>query len=90
MLIDLIQPLTQFGVAGLMGLLWVWERRMSRQREQQLSQAHARLIRQREHLHVMVKLVQRNTQAIERFNQTQIQLNQILQRVHDEIKPKAA
>ncbi|MEE9212267.1 MAG: hypothetical protein V3U29_06400 [Phycisphaeraceae bacterium] len=90
MLNGALGALTQFGAAGLMGVLWVWERRMSRQREQQLDDAHARLMQQREHLHVMVRLVQRNTRAIERFIQTQIQLNQVLQKVHDEIKQKAA
>ena len=30
-----IEPLTQFGAAGLMGALWIWERLLSRRRERQ-------------------------------------------------------
>ncbi len=81
MLRDVMQHAAQFGVAGLMGVLWVWERRMSRQREQQLNEAHAQLMRQREPLRILVRLVRRNTQALERFDRTQQQLIDVLQRV---------
>ena len=47
----MIQQLTQFGVAGLMGVLWVWERLHSRKRERQLSEAHGELMSDREQLH---------------------------------------
>lgn len=85
-----IQQLTQFGVAGLMGVLWVWERLFSRRRERQLSEAHERLMGQREELHELFELVRRNTQAVERFEQTQIQLTELLERMHDEIRKHAA
>ena len=39
-LMELIKNLTQFGVAGLMGVLWVIERWLSRRRETQLDEAH--------------------------------------------------
>jgi hypothetical protein len=35
---------TQFGLAGLMGALWWWERRYSRQREEQLTQSHDKIL----------------------------------------------
>ncbi len=88
--IEFINMLTQFGTAGLMGMLWVCERLLSRRRERQLSEAHHRLIEQQEQLTVLVKLVRRNTQAIERFNQTQTRLIQILEQVQYEIRNKAA
>ncbi|GAB4109670.1 MAG: hypothetical protein Kow00105_18420 [Phycisphaeraceae bacterium] len=82
--IDAIQPLTQFGVAGLMGLLWVWERSMSRKRETQLNEAHAHLHRQYHELNVLIRLVKQNTRAIVRFERTQIQLKQLLEKMnHD-------
>ncbi len=90
MLGEMAQMAAQFGVAGLMGVLWVWERRMSRLREQQLSETHEQLMRQREPLRLLVKLVRRNTQAIERFDQTQQQLSRLLERVNDEMQRKAA
>lgn len=83
--IDVIQPLTQFGVAGLMGLLWVWERLMSRKREAQLNEAHMDLHRQNRELSVLVKLVRHNTRAIVRFDRTQMQLKELLEKMHHEI-----
>jgi hypothetical protein len=87
---QLLQPLTQFGVAGLMGLLWVWERHHSRRRDRQLSQTHERLMRQRDLLRVVVRLVRQNTMAIERFHQTQERLNGLLESVRHEIRNRAA
>ena len=75
---DLLESLTQFGVAGLMGALWVWERTLSRRREQQLNDTHARLMRERDALRVLIRLVRRNTEAIERFERTQEQLADLL------------
>lgn len=81
----LIEQLVQFGVAGLMGVLWVWERLHSRKRERQLSEAHARLLDEREHLDVLVRLVRQNTQALERFEQTQRRLATLLERVDEHL-----
>ncbi|MEX2212939.1 MAG: hypothetical protein WD768_02350 [Phycisphaeraceae bacterium] len=76
---DLIQSLTQFGVAGLMGLLWLWERTLSRRRDQQLNETHERLMRERDALRVLIRLVRRNTEAIERFERTQARLVRVLE-----------
>lgn len=81
----MIQPLTQFGVAGLMGVLWVWERLLSRKREAQLDAAQARLVRQGEEWKALLETVQRNTQALERFEQTQAQLKALLERMSHEL-----
>ncbi|MFP4144564.1 MAG: hypothetical protein ACLFV3_05425 [Phycisphaeraceae bacterium] len=90
MLAEAIAPLAQFGVAGLMGALWVWERRLSQKRETQLDAAHGSLLRQRQELRVLVKLVRRNTQAMQRFDDTQKQLKELLERMSDERKRQAA
>ena len=71
---DFITSLTQFGVAGLMGVLWVWERTLSRKRDQQLDATHNTMMRERDALRVLIRLVRRNTQAIERFERTQERL----------------
>ena len=84
-----IQPFAQFGVAGLMGLLWVWERSMSRKREAQLNEAHERLINQQNELRTLVKLVRQNTRAIVRFDQTQQQLKSLLEKMHNDSSNKA-
>lgn len=87
---NLVEPLTQFGVAGLMGALWVWERTSSRRREAQLTQAHERLAEQRLEVKVLVRLVRQNTQAIEGFRQAQRQVAQILERMEHGRAEKAA
>ncbi|WP_432798405.1 hypothetical protein [Poriferisphaera sp. WC338] len=87
---DTMKYMVQFGVAGLMGVLWVWERMMSRKYERQLSQAHQRLVRQQEELAVLIKLIRRNTQAIERFDQTQMQLKELLEVMSQSMHQDAA
>ena len=82
---DVMQQFVQFGVAGLMGVLWVWERSMSRRYERQLSQAHEKLFRKQDELGVLIKLIRRNTQAIERFDQTQLQLKELLESMNGAI-----
>ncbi|MFN3167523.1 MAG: hypothetical protein ACE37H_10715 [Phycisphaeraceae bacterium] len=79
--IESIEPFTQFGVAGLMGALWLWERVYSRKREQQLTQAHEHLAAQQTELHELIRLVQRNTAAIERFDKTQSRIADLLERM---------
>ena len=81
---ELLEPLAQFGVAGLMGALWVWERTMTRKREAQLTQAHDRLLQQGVQLREVIRTVHRNTRAIERFDQTQAQLGRLLERMTHE------
>lgn len=76
-----LQNMTQFGVAGLMGALWLWERLYSRKREQELTQAHQRLMAQQLELQTLIDLVSRNTAAIERFEQTQQRLADLLERM---------
>lgn len=79
-----IEPLAQFGVAGLMGALWVWERLHTRKREQQLSEAHERIGQQRQSLRAMVKLIRQNTHAIERFGAAQDRVGRLLEKIYEE------
>ena len=90
MLLDALTSFTQFGVAGLMGALWVWERMLSRRREAQLNAAHQRIVRQKQELAVLMRMMRRNTQTIERFERTQEQLYKLLERIHHEMPRKAA
>ena len=68
----------QFGVAGLMGALWWWERKYSRQREEELTAAHAQIVSQREHLAVLVEALQGNTKAIAEFTAVQEEILRVL------------
>lgn len=87
---ETLQSLSQFGAAGLMGVLWVWERTMTRRREQQLTAMHERLAGERQQLRELMRLAHRNTRAIERFDQTQNQLRQLLERMHRDDNQRAA
>ena len=86
---EAIETLAQLGAAGLMGFLWIWERTHSRQREQQLSDAHKLLMEQRESLQVLCELVRQNTRAIERFEQVQVGLEHVLERISQTINHAA-
>lgn len=74
-----LAPLAQFGAAGLMGALWIWERNLTRRRERELSEAHSQLMVQRESLRELVKLVEQNTRALEGFQQTQDRLARVVE-----------
>ena len=62
-----IDQLTSFGVAGMMGVMWLWERRTSRQREQQIDEAHARIMADRIQLDQLIDVVKQNTEAMTRL-----------------------
>lgn len=78
--IESLQHLVNFGAAGLMGLLWTWERAMSRQRERQLTEAHDRIKEDRARVAVLTNLIERNTRAVIRFEETQSALCRLLER----------
>ena len=78
MIRDIVELLVQFGVAGLMGALWVWERALNSKRERQLNETHSRLMAEREQMRLLVRLVRRTTRAIERFDRTLGQLRETI------------
>ena len=61
---EALASLTQFGVAGLIGLMWIVERRAAAQRERQVQEAHDRLISDRTRLEVLVEALRENTRAL--------------------------
>lgn len=69
-----LEQLTSFGAAGLMGAMWLWERRTSQKREQQLDEAHARIIGDRIQLDQLIDVVQRSSEVMSRLCATQEQL----------------
>ena len=69
-----VDQLTSLGAAGLMGAMWLWERRTSRQREQQLDEAHTRIVSDRVQLEQLIDVVRQNTEVMSRLCTTQDQL----------------
>ncbi len=66
--------LTSLGASGIMGAMWLWERRMSRQRETQLDEAHTRILSDRVQLEELIRVVETNSEAMSRLTASQEQL----------------
>lgn len=64
---EAIPDVAGLGAAGLIGAMWLWERRSSLAREQMLDDAHARILADKVQLDALVELVQRNTEALTRL-----------------------
>lgn len=62
-----LENLTQLGAAGLMGVMWLWERNTSRAREKQIDESHARIMSDRLELDQLVDVVRKNTEAMTRL-----------------------
>ena len=75
------ESLLEYGVAGLMGALWFWERSHSRKRELQLSEAHERLMERDRELEAWVELVKQNTRAMVGFERGQRRMMEVLARL---------
>ena len=65
---------TSFGAAGMMGAMWLWERKTSRQREEQLDEAHVRILGDRVQLEELISVVRQNVEAMTRLSAIQDQL----------------
>jgi len=85
-LLSLAYDLASFGAAGLMGTMWLWERKLSRAREEQLSASHARILRDEERLGKLVSVVEHNTAAVTGFAQTQRQVTEALRDLVKELR----
>ena len=69
-----LDDLTGLGAAGIMGLMWLWERRNSQKREQQIDDAHQRILADRVQLEQLILVVRQNAEAVTRLTTTQEQL----------------
>src|SRR3954454_15548891 len=69
-----VDQFTNLSTAGLMGAIWLWERRNSRQREQRSDEAHARILGDRVQLDTLLDVVRQNTEAMTKLASVQEQL----------------
>lgn len=77
-----ITTLAQFGAAGLIGLLWLYERRHGALRDRQLEEAHRRLLTRERELDSLLKVLQDNTRAINTLELSQRRLIRLLGRLY--------
>jgi hypothetical protein len=71
---QMLQIMASFGPAGLIGLLWIAERRHAARRDRQLAEAHRTLMDKDHALDAMINVVRDNTRAIVSLEHTQRQL----------------
>jgi len=69
-----IDQITSLGAAGFMGAMWLWERRTSQKREQQIDEAHGRIIADRVMVDQLIDVVKHNSEVMSRLSATQEQL----------------
>ena len=51
-----IDQFTNLSMAGLMGAMWLWERRTSQKREEQIDEAHHRIVNDRVQLDQLINV----------------------------------
>jgi len=68
---DLLVHLGQFGAAGLIGALWLLERRHGAARDRQLDEAHRRVMERERDAAALMSVVQENTRAIAALESSQ-------------------
>jgi hypothetical protein len=74
-----LTTLTQFGAAGLIGILWILERRQSATRNRQLDEAHERIRQDGQAMDALLTVVKENTRAIIRLERSQSRLIALLE-----------
>lgn len=62
--LELAGAIAQLGAAGLIGLMWLSERRAATERDRQLTEQHERIKRDRTELTVLVSVLEANTRAL--------------------------
>ena len=63
-----VDGMASLGAAGIMGTMWLVERRASQKRDDQLTQTHQRILADRESIESLVMLVRQNTEALTRLS----------------------
>jgi len=77
---DALSQLTSLGAAGIMGAMWLWERRTNSQRDQQLDESHARILGDKVQLDQLIEVVKNNAEAMTRLGTVQDQLIRTLEK----------
>ena len=87
---DLAATIAQFGAAGLIAWMWLVERRAATERERQITEAHERIVRDREDRAVLVDAVRDAARAMAALEAGQRALTRLLERVASDRPPANA
>lgn len=69
--VELAAAAAQFGTAGLIGWMWLTERRAASDRDRQVSELHERIMQERECVTACLDALKDNTRAITKLEGTQ-------------------
>ena len=75
---DALAALAQLGTAGLIGWMWLTERRAASERDLQIREAHQSLLQDRTQLDILVRALESNTRAITALEAGQRELIRII------------
>jgi len=73
--------MTNFGSAGLIGLLWILERRYAAHKDRQLDEAHRAAVDRRSEVEALHGVVKENSAAISRLEEVQHRLVDLIERL---------
>ncbi len=79
--VELSTAIAQFGMAGLIGWMWLVERRAAAVREKQLCDLHDRIMDERRHADALLSVVTANTKALTALEIGQRGLTALLERM---------
>jgi hypothetical protein len=82
--------LAQFGTAGLIGWMWLTERRAAAIRERQLAETHDRLMAERACFDLLVAAIKENTRTLATLEAGQRAMTSALHRLMDKHPVAAA
>ena len=79
--LDFAAAAAQFGTAGLIGWMWLSERRAAASRERQLAELHERLMQERPQTATLLEVVRDNTRALTALEVGQRAVTAVLERL---------
>lgn len=83
-ILALMSDLTSLGAAGVMGAMWLCERKMNRTRDEQLTQSHQRILRDEQRLEQLMEVVEQNSRIITHFTRMQHDLCDTIRHLMEE------
>ena len=75
---EITTAFAQLGAAGLIGWMWLTERRAGAARDRQLCEVHERLVQERTHVDVLVRTIEGNAKALATLEASQRRLANVL------------